>query len=144
MVNTNKVSKSGNITGVSGNVINGNKTGDFLDMMCNKYGNEVHDSVLMKDMRYAPNSNFNLFSITKYMQKGWIPSGRPEVLWIEKDGKRINLDIKESAILQLLSKISEMTAIAKSLRKKNLPGILRKVKAGKLSSTLVMNQATKI
>ena len=93
-MNTKKAAKSGDITGVSGTNLSSSKTGDILGTICDRFGNEVHDSVIMKEATHTPGSQFNLFSITKYMQQGWVPGGNSDAFWIEKDDKKLYLILK--------------------------------------------------
>ena len=45
-------------------------------------------------MEIVPDSQFNLFSITKRQKMGWKLGGDKNAIWIEKEGLKILFDIK--------------------------------------------------
>ena len=65
--------------------------GKFYD----KFGTEMGKATI-KDVVHTPNSRFNLFSVTKRMQDGWILGGDKESMWLTKGDQKINFDIKIS------------------------------------------------
>ena len=81
------------ITDASGTSISGRKVGNIKGVICDKHGNEVKEGTI-QDIVYMPNSNFNLFSLTKRLNSGRTLGGNSEKLWIEKDGTQIVFDIK--------------------------------------------------
>ena len=58
-----------NITNASRNDLSRKNVGDVLGTFCDKDWNE-ENNVIIKDMVYSPNAEFNLFSLTKRLDKG--------------------------------------------------------------------------
>ena len=48
----------------------------------------------MNNVKIVPNSKFNLFSLTKRQNDGWILGGNKDSIWLEKDGAKIKFDIR--------------------------------------------------
>jgi hypothetical protein len=64
----------GGITVGNGEVLVAKKTGDIPSEICDKYGNVVTTGIVT-DVALTKGSPFNLFSLTKAMQQGWILGG---------------------------------------------------------------------
>ena len=88
---------------VSGNIVSGKKIGKLKGIFYDKFGTEMGKATI-RDVVHTPNSRFNLFSVTKRMQDGWILGGDKESMWLIKGDQKINFDIKiseRSSILYL-------------------------------------------
>ena len=85
--NRKAASASDNIANASRNDLSGKTVGDKSGIFCDKYGN-VKNNVVIKDMVYSPNAEFNLFSLTKRLDKGWTLGGDDRSIWISKADKR--------------------------------------------------------
>jgi hypothetical protein len=68
------------------------KVGNIKATACNKYGEELFPTTL-KDVTVV-SEGFNLFSVTKLQLQGWELRGNQDMIWLEKDGKKIVFDIK--------------------------------------------------
>jgi hypothetical protein len=53
--------------------------------MCNKNGIEMGTATL-SDVVHLPTGQFNLFSVTKMTQQGWILGGDDKEIWLTKSG----------------------------------------------------------
>jgi hypothetical protein len=84
-VNQRKATAQDNIVGVTGALAEA-KT--IVDIPCVVSRNGVQEKLMMKDVTYAPNSRYNLFSLTKLMTKGWTMSGDKSVGIKMTKGKR--------------------------------------------------------
>ena len=91
--NRRAASMADRITDASGNDLSGKTVGDVSGSFCDKYGNEKCD-VIIKEMVYSPSAEFNLFSLTKRLDQGWILGGNKNSIWISKGEKKIEFDIK--------------------------------------------------
>jgi hypothetical protein len=77
----------------NGSVSSAEKRGDLSGMIYNKHGQEVQ-SVLMKNVKYTPDQEYNLFSITKRFKDGWVLEGSDKVgMTLRKDNNTIVFDI---------------------------------------------------
>jgi hypothetical protein len=59
--------------------------GKLTGPMCNKNGVELGTATLT-DVVHLPTRSFNLFSVTKMTQAGWILGGNTDEIWLTKDG----------------------------------------------------------
>ena len=76
-----------------GNNVVGKITGDVAAVFCDKYGNE-NECALIERMVYSPDSEYNLFILTKRLIAGYILGGDWHSIWIIKGNKKIVFDIK--------------------------------------------------
>ena len=51
-------------------------------------------STVLTEVTYLPNGKFNLFSVTKMMERGWTLGGSSEKMWIKKGKQEVFFDIK--------------------------------------------------
>ena len=58
------------ITYGNGSSSKAERKGDLPGIVCNKYGQEEH-KVTLKNIKYVPNSKYNLFRVTQRLNKGW-------------------------------------------------------------------------
>ena len=84
---------SDNIVDASGNNLTGRTVGDISGVFCDKYGNE-QNNVVIQDVVHSPGSEFNLFSLTKRLDDGYILGGDKNSIWIKKGSHKIVFDIK--------------------------------------------------
>ena len=61
--------------------------------LCNKNGCIVGKGTLT-DVNHVPKADFNLFSITKMQQEGWLLGGDADSIWLTKDGRQLSFDLK--------------------------------------------------
>jgi len=54
---------------------------------------EPKGTVTLKGVSHVPNANFNLFSLTKRMRKGWQLGGNKKSIWLKEGEHRIDFDI---------------------------------------------------
>ena len=57
-----------------GNDLTGKTVGDISGVFCDKYGNG-QNNVIIQDVVYSPGSKFNLFSLPKRLDDGYILGG---------------------------------------------------------------------
>ena len=100
----------------------GNKIGKLHGKVFDKFGMEKEKATISEIM-YTPNSRFNLFSMTKRMQDGWILGGNKESMWLTKGDQKLIFDIKintsKGALFCIYFKRDcEMAATAKNCGKK--------------------------
>jgi hypothetical protein len=69
--NVKEAKGSDAITMGNGGTEQANKIADIKGMMCNKYGVEMGQATLT-EVTILPTGKFNLFSLTKLMNNGWI------------------------------------------------------------------------
>jgi hypothetical protein len=62
-------------------------------MAIKKCGKDV-GLVVLTEVTLLPTTAFNLFSLTKMIEKGWILHGNDDMIWLEKDDKTVKFDIK--------------------------------------------------
>jgi hypothetical protein len=48
----------------------------------------------LTEVTMLPKAAFNLFSLTKMIKKDWILHGNDDMIWLEKDDKKVKFDIK--------------------------------------------------
>ena len=61
-------------------------------IICDKSGNEVVPATL-SEVAICPSAKFNLFSLTKMLQNGWVLQGDKTALKLKKGDKGLNFDI---------------------------------------------------
>jgi hypothetical protein len=61
--------------------------------VCDKNGNVLNDAKIT-DVTHLPEVKYNLFSITKLQNEGWILSGNSDAIWLTKGDVEIKFDIK--------------------------------------------------
>jgi hypothetical protein len=66
--------------------------GKITGTMCNHNGMEL-GSATLADVVHLPTGQFNLFSLTKMTQQGWILGGNKTEIWLEKGKQRLSFDI---------------------------------------------------
>ncbi len=66
---------------------------DIPCVKCDRHGVEEF-GLVMKDVNYLENSNFNLFSTTKLLSLGWTMAGDSQALTMTKGNNRLCFDIK--------------------------------------------------
>ena len=91
--NVRQANEADNIVDASGNDLSGKLVGDLSGNFCNKHGKEVGQATI-KDMVYTPRAGYNLFSLTKRLDDGWILGGDKNSLWISKGENKVVFDIK--------------------------------------------------
>jgi hypothetical protein len=66
---------------------------DLPGVITDANGKELH-SVKMYNVKHVKSAKFNLFSITKRQEDGWILHGDRDAIWLTKEDKTIVFDIK--------------------------------------------------
>jgi hypothetical protein len=66
--------------------------GKVSGALCNKNGVEVGTATLT-DVVHLPTGKYNLFSLTKLTQKGWLLGGNDKGIWLSKGAETIMFDI---------------------------------------------------
>ena len=92
-VNVSTISGGSGVTGQDGHTSSIVAIADLPGMVCDKNGNQLM-KVNMKGVKIVPDSQFNLFSITKRQKQGWKLGGDQDAIWIEKGANRIMFDVK--------------------------------------------------
>jgi hypothetical protein len=92
MVNVQAPHASDNITYGQGEGVKPQSIGDIAGTVCDKEGNEL-GHVKLNKVKYLPEANFNLFSITRRLKEGWRLNGDDTAIWIYKGDKTIKFDI---------------------------------------------------
>jgi hypothetical protein len=67
--------------------------GNIYGMATDKCGNDV-GPVVLTEVTLLPTAAFNLFSLTKMIEKGWILHGNDDMIWLDKGDKTVKFDIK--------------------------------------------------
>ena len=84
---TNWDSKSAvTITHGNGSSAKADKKGDLSGVICNTYGEEIQP-VTLKGVKYVPDSEYNLFSISQRVKHGWEVGGNKETGLFLKKGE---------------------------------------------------------
>lgn len=83
----------GHTHGVSGEAMQFTGMMDIPCIKCDKHGNEEF-ALTMKDVCYLCNSNFNLFSTTLLLSKGWKLEGDANSIVLIKGRSELRFDIK--------------------------------------------------
>jgi hypothetical protein len=66
---------------------------DLPGLITDASGKELQ-SVKMCNVKHVKSANFNLFSITKQQEDGWILHGNRDAIWLTKEDKTVVFDIK--------------------------------------------------
>jgi len=93
LTNVKEAKGSDTITMGNGDTEQANKIADIKSMMCNKYRVERGQATLT-EVTILPTGKFNLFSLTKLMNNGWILGGDHETMWLTKGKRTVTFDIK--------------------------------------------------
>ena len=93
LTNVKEAKGSDAITMGNGGTEQANKIADIKGIMCNKYGVEMGQATLT-EVTILPTGKFNLFSLTKLMNHGWILGGDDETMWLTKGERTVTFDIK--------------------------------------------------
>ena len=91
--NKKPASSADSIIDASGNDVTGKTVGNVSGVFCDKYGTE-RNKVTIEEMVYSPESEFNLFSLTKRLDAGYLLGGDKNAIWISKGNQKIVFDIK--------------------------------------------------
>ena len=81
------------IVDASGNDLIGKTAGDVSGVFCDKYGTE-RNKVIIEEMVYSPDSEFNVFSLTIRLDAGYELGDDKNAIWISKGDQKIGFDIK--------------------------------------------------
>jgi hypothetical protein len=65
--------------------------GNISGRVCDKNGNVLNDAKITDVTHFLPEAKYNLFSITKLQNEGWILSGNSDAIWLIKGDVEINL-----------------------------------------------------
>jgi len=76
------------VTMGEGKPIQPKKIGDIAVTIHNKNDNEMFDAK-MTDVAYIPEADFNLFSITRKLRKGFKLGGDMNSIWLERKARRL-------------------------------------------------------
>ena len=90
---TNMRESDGHTHGVAGEAMKFAGLMDIPCVKCDRHGVEEF-GLVMKDVNYLENSNFNLFSTTKLLSLGWTMAGDSQALTMTKGNNRLCFDIK--------------------------------------------------
>ena len=93
MVDIKRASGMDSVTMANGASVKATIIGNINGTICDKFGNEVCVSQ-MRDVSHLPHAKFNLFTISKMQNKGWLLFGNKYKIWIEKEGRKVTFDIK--------------------------------------------------
>ena len=67
----------------SGQQLSARKIGNINGLICDQYGQAVHDGKLTNVMR-IPNSKYNLLSLIQLLKDGWVMRGDKEIIEFTK------------------------------------------------------------
>jgi hypothetical protein len=81
------------ITMANGSSEDATVIGNISGRVCDKNGNVLSDTEIT-DITHIPEGKYNLFSITKLQNVGWILSGDANAIWLTKGDIEIKFDIK--------------------------------------------------
>jgi hypothetical protein len=81
------------ITMANGSSEDATVIGDISGRACDKNGNVLNDAKIT-DVTHLPEGKYNLFSITKLQNEGWILNGDASAIWLTKGDIEIKFDIK--------------------------------------------------
>jgi hypothetical protein len=93
MHDVNKAKSVDAITMANGSSEDATVIGNISGRVCDKNGNVLNDAKIT-DVTHLPESKYNLFSITKLQNEGWILSGNSDAIWLTKGDVEIRFDIK--------------------------------------------------
>jgi hypothetical protein len=68
--------------------------GNIDGKLCHKNGNTFLNDAKTSDVTNLPKGKYNLFSITKLQNDGWILGGNADAIWLTKGDIEIKFDIK--------------------------------------------------
>jgi hypothetical protein len=80
------------ITMANGSSEDATVIGNISGRVCDKNGNVLNDAKT-NDVTHLPEGKYNLFSITKLQNEGWILSGDDNAIWLTKGDIEIKFDI---------------------------------------------------
>ena len=92
MINVKEPNNGDNITYGHGEETKPKMIGGISGTVCDKEGNEL-GNVRLNKVKYMPEGNFNLFSITRRLKEGWQLGGHGKSIWIQKGDQKITFDI---------------------------------------------------
>ena len=75
--------------------------GDISGVMCDQYGVEVGPGKL-QEVLHLPDGKFNLFSVSKLQNEGWLLHGDKDRIWMTKEQR---LDTKRSHVCNVLQAV---------------------------------------
>jgi hypothetical protein len=81
------------ITMANGSSENAAVIGSIAGRLCDKNGNVLNDAKII-DVTHLPEAKYNLFSITKLQNEGWILGGNADAIWLTKGDVESKFDIK--------------------------------------------------
>jgi hypothetical protein len=81
------------ITMANGSSEDATVIGNISGRVCDKNGNVLNEAKIT-DVTHLPEGKYNLFSITKLQNEGWILSGDANMIWLTKGDIEIKFDIK--------------------------------------------------
>ena len=117
MVNMKNATGQDSVTMGNGVNVSASTIAEIPGTCCDKYGVELSTGRL-KDVTHLPGAKFNLFSISKMQNEGWLLFGDKEKIWIEKNGHKVVFDIKiptpKGAVFAMYYKRKQSDEIANS------------------------------
>jgi hypothetical protein len=81
------------ITMANGSSEDATVIGNISGRVCDKNGNALNEAKIT-DVTHLPKGKYNLFSITKLQNEGWILSVDANAIWLTKGDVEIKFDIK--------------------------------------------------
>jgi hypothetical protein len=81
------------ITMANGSSEDATVIGIISGRVCDKNGSVLNEAKIT-DVTHLPEGKYNLFSITKLQNEGWILSGDANAIWLTKGDVKIKFDIK--------------------------------------------------
>ena len=119
--------------------------GKIKGNLCDKFGNELA-STSLQDVLIIPSCPFNLFSVTKLINQGWLLSGDKEAMVLSNGTNKIMFDIKVHSPKGLiyamyLKRDAELNNVAADDKKLNLTIKQAHEKLGHCSEDLTRQMA---
>jgi hypothetical protein len=93
MNNVKKAKGNDAITMGNGKSEDATVIGNIDGKLCDKNGNTLNDAKI-SDVTHLPKGKYNLFSITKLQNDGWILGGNADAIWLTKGDIEIKFNIK--------------------------------------------------
>ena len=93
LIVTKSATASDSITVGNGTRVAASVVGDIHGVMCDQFGVELEPGKLC-DVSHLPDGKFNLFSVSRLQNEGWLLHGDKDRIWMTKSKNRIVFDIK--------------------------------------------------
>ena len=93
LIATKGATAGDSITVGNGTRIAASVVGDISGIMCDQYGVEIGPGKL-HEVSHLPDGKFNLFSVLRLQNEGWLLHGDKDCIWMTKEKGKIVFDIK--------------------------------------------------